>query len=58
MKKIMFNDKYGLTDAVLDGQKTMTRRIIQDDVVKRYSDPWDLIGNCARYHFDEVVAIA
>lgn len=28
MKKIMFNDKYGLTDAVLNGQKTMTRRII------------------------------
>ena len=24
----MFNDKYGLTDAVLDGRKTMTRRII------------------------------
>lgn len=28
MKKIMFNDKYGLTQAVLDGRKTMTRRII------------------------------
>lgn len=28
MKKIMFNDRYGLTQAVLDGQKTMTRRII------------------------------
>lgn len=27
MKKIMFNDKYGLTQAVLDGRKTMTRRI-------------------------------
>ena len=26
MKKIMFNDKYGLTRAVLDGNKTMTRR--------------------------------
>ena len=30
MKKIMFNDKYGLTQAVLDGRKTMTRRIITD----------------------------
>lgn len=30
MKKIMFNDKYGLTKAVLEGRKTMTRRIIQD----------------------------
>lgn len=28
MKKIMFNDKYGLTQAVLDGRKTFTRRII------------------------------
>lgn len=28
MKKIMFNDKYGLTQAVLDGRKTMTRRSI------------------------------
>ena len=28
MQKIMFNDRYGLTDAVLDGRKTMTRRFI------------------------------
>lgn len=28
MKKIMFNDRYGLTQAVLDGRKTQTRRII------------------------------
>ena len=28
MKKIMFNDKYGLTQAVLEGRKTMTRRIV------------------------------
>lgn len=27
MKKIMFNDKYGLTQAVLNGRKTQTRRI-------------------------------
>lgn len=25
----MFNDKYGLTQAVLDGRKTQTRRIIK-----------------------------
>ena len=30
MKKIMFNDRYGLTKAVLEGKKTMTRRIIPD----------------------------
>lgn len=29
MQKIMFNDRYGLTKAVLDGRKTMTRRIIK-----------------------------
>lgn len=29
MKKIMFNDKYRLTEAVLDGRKTQTRRIIK-----------------------------
>lgn len=28
MKKIMFNDRYGLTQAVLNGRKTMTRRIV------------------------------
>lgn len=26
MKKIMFNDRYGLTQAVIEGRKTMTRR--------------------------------
>ena len=29
MKKIMFNDRYGLTQAVLEGLKTMTRRILE-----------------------------
>ena len=27
MQKIMFNDCYGLTQAVLEGGKTMTRRL-------------------------------
>lgn len=30
MKKIMFNDRYGLTRAVLEGRKTMTRRIVPE----------------------------
>lgn len=50
MKKIMFNDRYGLTEAVLQGRKTMIRRlckeylgddiILADDVFSRsfYSD--------------------
>ena len=29
MKKIMFNDRYGLTEAVLDGSKMQTRRIMK-----------------------------
>ena len=29
MKKIMFNDKYGLTKAVLEGRKTQTRRLVK-----------------------------
>lgn len=29
MKKIMFSDAFGLTQAVLEGRKTMTRRIIK-----------------------------
>lgn len=28
MKKLMFNDRYDLTQAVIEGRKTMTRRVI------------------------------
>ena len=38
MKKIMFNDKYGLTQAVLEGRKTQTRRIVPKDF---FSLTWD-----------------
>lgn len=31
MKKIMFDDKYGLTKAVLEGRKTMTRRELYNE---------------------------
>ena len=34
MKKIMFNDRYGLTKAVLYGRKTMPRRIIKGEFEK------------------------
>lgn len=33
MKKIMFNDQYELTNAVLTGRKTMTRRIVNGNFV-------------------------
>lgn len=35
MKKIMFNDQYGLTQAVLYGRKTQTRRIAYEKPFKR-----------------------
>ena len=34
MKKIMFNDQYGLTQAVLEGRKTQTRRIAYQEPFK------------------------
>lgn len=40
MQKMMFNDKYGLTKAVLDGSKRMTRRICK---VQRPSDEWRIV---------------
>ncbi len=58
MKKIMFNDKYGLTQAVLDGSKTMTRRIIHaenipDDPEYGYAPNIDA---CCVFNEDDVVA--
>ncbi|MBQ9339470.1 MAG: hypothetical protein IJS13_03960 [Paludibacteraceae bacterium] len=34
MKKIMFNERYGLQQASFDGSKTMTRRIVPDKIKK------------------------
>lgn len=50
MKKIMFNDKFGLTQAVLGGRKTMTRRIFYiPDKLAPYldiDDTFDIADNC------------
>lgn len=66
----MFSDKYGLTQAVLDGRKTMTRRIIKLDKLGEYNfdnalkQEWGrksieaYINNYARYKVGEVIAIA
>lgn len=63
----MFNDKYRLTKAVLDGIKTQTRRIIPlTNVDREYLDSafdWDLresviIDRYARYKEGEEVAVA
>lgn len=37
MKKIMFNDKYRLTDAVLNGTKTQTRRFPSPRLIEQYN---------------------
>lgn len=38
MKKIMFNDRFGLTDAVLEGRKTVTRRIVPEKILYEYAN--------------------
>ena len=40
----MFNDRFGLTDAVLEGRKIVTRRIVPDKILEEYYiyDDWCL----------------
>lgn len=54
-KKIFFNDKYCLTQAVLAGQKTMTRRVLKDNVSL---GNWEETKKHLPYKVGEVVAIA
>ena len=51
----MFSDKYCLTHAVLDGTKTMTRRVLRDNVPL---GNWEETAKCLPYKVGEVVAIA
>lgn len=55
MKKIMFSDKFCLTQAVLDGTKTMTRRLLRDNVPL---GNWEETVKHLPYKVGEVVAIA
>jgi hypothetical protein len=57
MKKIMFNDKYGLTQAVLDGQKTMTRRAfyIPDKLALKYYVETDNLVICDTQHNGNII---
>lgn len=73
MQKINFNDRYGLTQAVIEGRKTMTRRLIPDEF---FGLTWDTMGDTlvyeneygdfidvrhskyTRYKVGEVVAVA
>ena len=34
----MFNDRYGLTDAVIEGRKIMTRRVVPWDLTERWME--------------------
>lgn len=63
MKKIMFNDKYSLTQAVLEGRKTMTRRICKEQIRRSVfcESGFETIHGYEvkpKYEIGEVVAIA
>lgn len=49
MKKIMFNDRYGLTQAVLDGRKTQKRVMVPKEF---FSLIWDTRGETLVYEND------
>ena len=51
----MFSDKYCLTKAVLDGAKTMTRRLLRDNVPL---GNWEETAKCLPYKVGDIVAIA
>lgn len=55
MKKILFNDKYCLTQAVLNGEKTMTRRVLRDNVPL---GNWDETIKHLPYKVGDIIAIA
>ncbi|MBF1529872.1 MAG: hypothetical protein HXN96_08025 [Prevotella salivae] len=55
MKKIMFNDAFCLTRAVLNGRKTMTRRILKEGTPL---GNWEETEKYLPYKVGEVVAIA
>lgn len=49
MKKMMFNDRYGLTQAVISGRKTVTRRIVSQPF---FTLAWDERGDTLVYEND------
>mgnify|MGYP003105835334 CR=1 FL=1 len=53
MKKILFNDKFLLTQEVLYGNKTMTRRLLKDNVPL---GNWEETAKHLSYKVGEVVA--
>jgi hypothetical protein len=55
MKKIMFSDKHLLTQAVLSGTKTMTRRLLKEGTPL---GNWEETAKCLPYKVGDIVAIA
>lgn len=55
MKKIMFNDKFLLTKAVLNGTKIMTRRLLKEGTPL---GNWEETAKCLPYKVGDIVAIA
>ena len=55
MKKILFNDKFCLTQAVLSGIKTMTRRVLKEGTPL---GNWEETAKCLPYKVGDIVAIA
>ena len=47
MKKILFNDKFSLTQAVIDGRKTQTRRIVSQSLIDKYEEWYDDVCSIA-----------
>ena len=47
MQKINFNDRYGLTQAVIEGRKTMTRRLEFDDELQQ------MVTDSDSYYYDD-----
>lgn len=61
MQKIMFNDKYLLTQEVLKGRKTQTRRILLPHTVhelRNGNDYQEVIRLYSKYKVGDVVAVA
>lgn len=66
MKKRNFNNKYGLTKAVLNRTKSVTRDIIEDWKIKEFTSDYKVLSNLskeeiirkyARYKVGDIVAI-
>ena len=53
MQKIMFSDAFGLTQAVLEGRKTMTRRLCSDTELRKLKSSKDFF--CMKCTDDEYI---